>query len=141
MRTAHLAAALLVLFAGLSQARAAVSLADARQVLVKYRGQWLADPDRIRDARIGEIYDIPFIGAGVCVAIDRALASGGHSGLVPLSLVIARVEITPAPVPFQPPPKTLYEFRVTVAPLNARCADTPMLPFPELRNVGGRMAR
>jgi hypothetical protein len=141
MRTARLAAALLVLFAGLPQAQAAVSLADARQVLVKYRSQWIANPDRIRDARIGEIYDIPFIGAGVCVAIDRALASSGHSGLVPLSLVIARVEITPAPIPFQPPPKTYYEFRVTVAPLNARCAEAPMLPFPELRNVGGHMHR
>jgi hypothetical protein len=141
MHTARLAVALLVLFAGLSQAQAAVSLADAKQVLVKNRSQWLADPDRIRDARIGEIYDIPFIGAGVCVAIDRALVGGGDTGLVPLSLVIAPVEITPPPVPFQPPPKTYYEFRVTVAPLNARCADARMLPFPELRNVGGRMRR
>jgi hypothetical protein len=141
MRIARLAAALLVLFAGLPQAQAAVSLADAKQVLVKYRGQWLADPDRIRNARIGEIYDIPFVGVGVCVAIDRVLASGAYTGLVPLSLVIARVEITPAPLPFLPPPKTYYEFRVTVAPLNARCADAPLLPFPELRNVGGRMRR
>ena len=141
MRTARLAAALLVLFAGLSQAQAAVSLADARQVLVKYRGQWLADPDRIRDARIGEIYDIPFIGAGVCVAIDRALASGGHSGLLPLSLVIARVEITPAPVAFQPPPKPAAGYKVTAAPPDLRCAGAPMLPFPELRNAGGRIKR
>jgi hypothetical protein len=140
MRAAGVLVCLFGALAGALPAQAAVSLADAKLVITKYRGQWLADPDRIRDARIGEIYEIPWVGTGVCVAIDRALAGGGYSGLVPLSLVIARVETTPAPIPFQPPPKTIYEFRVTAAPPNARCAEGPMLPFPELRNVGGRPA-
>jgi hypothetical protein len=130
-----------VLLAGLAPAHAAFDLAEARQLIVKYRSQWLADPDRIRDARIGEIYDIPLVGTAVCVAIDRVLATGGYSGLAPLLVIIEKLDVTPPQLVFQPPPKTAFEYKVTAAPPDARCDVTPMLPFPELRNVGGRMKR
>lgn len=129
---------LLIVAGGLSPARAAFDLAETKQLIVKYRTQWLADPDRIRDARIGAIYDIPLVGTAVCVAIDRQLVSGGYSGLEPLLLVVNRIEATPPQLPFQPPPKTIYDFRVTAAPPSANCAGA-MLPFPELRNAGGRV--
>jgi hypothetical protein len=127
--------------AGLVPAQAAFDLAEARQLIVKYRNQWIADPDKIRDARIGEIYDIPLVGTGVCVAIDRLLVTGGYSGLEPLLLVVNRMEVTPPQIAFQPPPKTTLDYRVTAAPPNARCVSAPMLPFPELRNAGGRVRR
>jgi hypothetical protein len=126
--------------AGLVPAQAAFDLAEARQLIVKYRNQWIADPDKIRDARIGDIYDIPLVGTGVCVAIDRLL-TGGYSGLEPLLLVINRIEVTPPRIAFQPPPKTTVDFRVTAAPPDARCVGGPMAPFPELRNAGGRVRR
>jgi hypothetical protein len=129
------------LLAGLSPARAAFDLAEARQLIVKYRNQWLAEPDRIRQARIGTIYDIPLVGTGVCVAIDRVLATGDYSGLEPLLVIIDKINVTPPQLVFQPPPKTAFEYKVTAAPPDARCAGAPMLPFPELRNVGGRMKR
>jgi hypothetical protein len=129
------------LLAGLSPARAAFDLAEAKQLIVKYRAQWLADPDRIRDARIGEIYDIPFVGTFVCVAIDRALRTGGYTGLEPLRVVINKLDATPPQVLFQPPPKTTFDYKVTTAPPDPRCGVTPMLPFPELRNLGGRLKR
>ncbi|MBV9064709.1 MAG: hypothetical protein JOZ84_14725 [Methylobacteriaceae bacterium] len=122
-------------------ARAAFDIAEAKQLIVKYRNQWLADPDKIRDARIGQTYDIPLIGTGVCVAIDRLLASGAYSGLEPLVVVIHTVDTTLPQAVFQPPPKPSVAYTVTAAPPDARCADTPMLPFPELRNVGGREKR
>lgn len=129
------------LFAGLSQARAAFDLAEVKQLIVKYRAQWLADPDRIRDARIGEIYELPLVGTAVCVAIDRALESGSYTGLEPLLLIINKLDATPPQVLFQPPPKTAFDYKVTAAPPSARCTGTPMLPFPELRNVGGHVMR
>jgi hypothetical protein len=129
------------LLASLPPAKAAVDLAEARQLIVKYRNQWLADPDRIRDARIGTIYDIPLVGTAVCVAIDRVLAAGSYSGLAPLLVIIEKIDVTPPQLVFQPPPKTTFDYKVTAAPPDARCAGAPMLPFPELRNVGGRMKR
>jgi len=122
-------------------AAAAFALAEARQLIVKYRNQWLADPDKVRDARIGEIYDIPLAGTAVCVAIDRLLTTGGYSGLEPLLVIIDKINIAPPQLAFQPPPKTTFDYRVTAAPPDARCAGAPMLPFPELRNVGVHMKR
>jgi hypothetical protein len=139
MRVSRALFCLSALLAGLLPARAAFDLAEAKQLIVKYRHQWLGDPDRIREARIGEIYDLPFIGTAVCVAIDRALGTGSYTGLEPLVLVINKIDVTPAPILFQPPPKTTFDYKVTAAPPNSRCADAPMLPFPELRNVGGRL--
>jgi hypothetical protein len=130
-----------ILMAGLSPAQAAFDLGEARQLIVKYRNQWLADPDRIREARIGDIYDIPFVGTAVCVAIDRLLPGGGSSGLEPLLLVVNRIEVTPPQIAFQPPPKTIVDYKVTAAPPNGRCAGAPMLPFPELRSAGGSLKR
>jgi hypothetical protein len=127
-----------VVAAGPSQA--AFDLAEAKEMIVKYRNQWVADPDKIREARIGAIYDIPLVGTGVCIAIDRLGAGGASSGLKPLLLVLAKIDVTPGPAPFQPPPPQKFEFRVTAAPPNEHCAVGTMLPFPELRNVGGRLA-
>jgi hypothetical protein len=132
---------LFALLAGLPPAAAAFDLAEARQLIVKYRNQWLADPDKVRDARIGEIYDISLAGTAVCVAIDRLLTTGGYSGLEPLLVIIDKINITPPQLAFQPPPKTTFDYRVTAAPPDARCAGAPMLPFPELRNVGVHMKR
>ena len=129
------------LVAGSPPAQAAFDLAEAKQLIVKYRNQWLADPNRIRDARIGEIYEMPFVGTAVCVAIDRALVTGGYTGLEPLVLMIDKIDVTPPQVLFQPAPKTGFEYKVTAAPPDARCAGAPMLPFPELRNAGGRIKR
>jgi hypothetical protein len=129
------------LFAGLSPAQGAFDLAAAKQLMVQYRHQWLADPDRVRDARIGAIFDIPLVGTAVCVAVDRARVGGGYTGFLPLVVVIDRLDIVPPQLVFQPPPKPISEYKVTAAPEDARCADTPMLPFPELRNVGGRIKR
>ena len=56
-------------------AKAAFDLAEARQLIVKYRNQWIADPDKIRDARIGAIYDIPLIGTAVCGLYDPVTRS------------------------------------------------------------------
>ncbi len=136
--------ALLCLFgvlAGFAPAEAVFDLTEVRQLIVRYRNQWIADPDKIRDARIGVIYDIPFVGTAVCVAIDRLLVTGDYSGLEPLLLIINRIDVTPPQVVFQPPPKTTYEFRVTAAPPDPRCGEGPLVPFPELRNAGGRPSR
>jgi hypothetical protein len=141
MRALRALTCLVVLTAGFSPAQAAFDLAEAKQLIVKYRSQWVADPDRIRDARIGSMFDIPFLGTGICVAIDRLLTGGAHSGLEPLVVVIDKTDIMPPQLVFQPPPKPATEYRVTAAPPDARCAETPMLPFPELRNVGGRVKR
>jgi hypothetical protein len=129
------------LLTGVSPSHAAFDLTEARQLIVKYRNQWIADPDKIRDARIGAVYDIPFVGTGVCVAVDRLMVTGSHSGLQPLVVVINKIDVTPPPIAFQPPPKTTFDFRVTAAPPDARCAGAPMQPFPELRNVGGPVKR
>ncbi len=141
MRVAPALTCLFCLLSGLSPTNAAFDQAEARQLIVKYRSQWLADPDKIRDARIGDIFDIPLVGTGVCVAIDRLLATGRYSGLEALLVVINRIEVTPPPIVFQPPPKTTYDFRVTAAPPSDQCARGPMAPFPELRNVGGHVKR
>ena len=141
MRILRVPMCLLALLAGLLPAKAAFDVAEARQLIAKYRNQWIADPDKIRDARIGAIYDIPFVGTAVCVAIDRLLVSGNYSGLEPLVVIINKLDVTPAPVVFQPPPKTTYEFRVTAAPPDMRCAEEPMAPFPQLRNAGARLRR
>jgi hypothetical protein len=139
MRTAPALVCFCGFLAGWSPAQAALDLAEARQLIVKYRHQWLGDPDRIRDARIGETYDIPLVGTAVCVAIDRALASGGYTGLVRLLVVINKLDVTSPQILFQPPPKPAFEYKVTVAPPDARCAGGAMSPLPELRNVGGRL--
>jgi hypothetical protein len=130
---------LVALLADLPPAQAAFDLAEAKQLIVKYRHQWLAGPDRIREARIGEIYDAAFVGTAVCVAVDRALGTGGYTGLQPLLIVINKLDVTPPQTLFQPPPKTTFEYKVTAAPADARCAGAPMLPFPELRNIGGHL--
>jgi hypothetical protein len=129
------------LVAGSPPARAAFDLAEAKQLIVKYRNQWLADPDKIRDARIGDIYDRPFVGTAVCVAIDRGLVTGGYTGFESLVVIINKIDVTPPQVLFQPAPKTTFDYKVTAAPPDARCAGAPMLPFPELRNTGGRIKR
>jgi hypothetical protein len=90
MRVSRALFCLSALLAGLLPARAAFDLAEAKQLIVKYRHQWLGDPDRIREARIGEVYDLPFIGTAVCVAIDRGLETGSYTGLEPLVLVSHR---------------------------------------------------
>jgi hypothetical protein len=141
MRVACALICLCGLFAWLAPANAALDRAEARQLIVKYRHQWLADPDSIRDARIGEIFDIPFVGTAVCVAIDRALVDGSYSGLQPLLVIINKVDITPAPPLFQPAPKQAFEYHVTAAPPDASCIGAAMAPFPELRNTGGRAKR
>jgi hypothetical protein len=141
MRVASALVCLCGIWVGFSPAQAAFDLAEARQLIVKYRHQWLADPDRIRDARIGEIYDVPLVGTAVCVAIDRAAVSGGNTGFVPLLVVINKLDVTPPQAVFQPPPKPAFEYKVTAAPPNALCASGAMSPFPELRNVGGRLKR
>jgi hypothetical protein len=132
---------LFAVLAAMAPAKAAFDLAEAKQLIVKFRHQWIADPDKIRDARIGQIYDIPLVGTGVCVAIDRLLAAGGYSGLEPLLVVINKLDVTPPQVVFQLPPKTTYDFRVTAAPPSAQCLGGAMVPFPELRNAGGRAKR
>ena len=122
--------ALLCLFgvlAGFAPAEAVFDLTEVRQLIVRYRNQWIADPDKIRDARIG--------------VIDRLLVTGDYSGLEPLLLIINKIDVTPPQVVFQPPPKTTYEFRVTAAPPDPRCGEGPLVPFPELRNAGGRPSR
>ena len=129
------------LAAGLAPAKAAIELAEARQLMVKYRHQWLADPDRIRNARIGDIFDIPFAGTAVCVAIDRVLVDGSYSGLEPLLVIINKVDVTPAQPLFQPAPAVTFEYHVTAAPADARCIGAAMTSFPELRNAGGRVKR
>jgi hypothetical protein len=136
-----LAALSAVFLAALPPARAAIDLGEARLLIVKYRNQWLADPDKIRDARIGEIYEIPFVGTAVCLAVDRPLATGGYTGLEPLLVIIDKIDVTPPQVVFQPPPKTAFDYKVTAAPADARCAGAPMLPFPELRKAGAHMKR
>jgi hypothetical protein len=141
MRVLRVLTCLAVVLIGWSPARAEFDLAEAKQLIVKYRNQWLADPDKIRDARIGHSYDIPLIGTGVCVAIDRLLANGLYSGLEPLVVVIHRTDTTAPQAVFLPPPKPTTGYSVTAAPPDARCAETPMLPFPELQNVGGRTKR
>jgi hypothetical protein len=140
MRAVRALVALCGLLAGWSSAQAAFDLAEAKQLMIKYRHQWIADPDKIREARIGEIYEIPLVGTAVCVAIDRA-ASGGHTGLVPLLVVINKLDVTAPQVLFQPEPKPAFDYRVTAAPADARCASTLMAPFPELRNVGAGKKR
>src|SRR5947209_14777097 len=90
-----LAALSAVFLAALPPARAAIDLGEARLLIVKYRNQWLADPDKIRDARIGEIYEIPFVGTAVCLAVDRPLATGGYTGLEPLLVIIDKIDVTP----------------------------------------------
>jgi hypothetical protein len=139
MRILRALTCLAVLLAALPPAHAATDLSEARLLIVKYRNQWLTDPDSIRDARIGEIYDIPFVGTGVCVAVDRVLATGRYSGLEPLLVIIDKIDVTPPQLVFQPPPKTTFDYKVTAAPPDARCAGAPMLPFPELRNAGAHM--
>jgi hypothetical protein len=141
MRVLRVLTSLALVLIAWSPARAAFDVAEAKQIIVKYRNQWVADPDKIRDARIGQTYDIPLIGTGVCVAIDRLLASGLYSGLEPLVVVIHRVDTTLPQAVFQPPPKPTVGYTVTAAPPDARCADAPMLPFPELRNVGRGIKR
>jgi hypothetical protein len=141
MRAARALVCLCGFFAGFAPAQAAFDLAEARQLIVKYRNQWLADPDRIRDARIGEIYDISLVGTAVCVAIDRVAAPGGSTGLLPLLVIINKLDVTPPQAIFQPPPKPASDYRLSAAPPDARCAGAPMLPFPELRNVGGHLKR
>src|SRR5947209_2126778 len=108
MRVLRAPLCLFVLLAGFAPAEAAFDVTEARLLIVKYRNQWIADPDKIRDARIGEVYDIPFVGTAVCVAIDRLLMTGLYSGLEPLLLIINRIDVTPPQVVFQPPPKTTY---------------------------------
>ncbi|MBV9065511.1 MAG: hypothetical protein JO004_07050 [Methylobacteriaceae bacterium] len=141
MRALRLFTCVAVMLVGLPLAHAAFDLAGARQLIVKYRNQWVADPDKIRNAQIGATYEIPLLGTAVCVAIDRLLASGSYSGLEPLVVVIHEIDTTPPQALFQPPPKPSTEYRVTAAPPDARCANGPMLPFPELRNVGGHLKR
>ncbi len=139
MRIARLLICSYGLFAGMAAGNAAIDQTEARQLMVRYRHQWLSDPDRIRDARIGEMFDIPFVGTAVCVAIDRALVDGSYTGLEPLLVIINKIDITPAPPLFQPPPKTAFEYHVTAAPPDASCIGAAMAPFPELRNAGGRV--
>ena len=72
---------------------------------------------------------------------DRALATGGYTGLEPLVVMINKIDVTPPQALFQPAPKTAFDYKVTAAPPDARCAAAPMVPFPELRSAGGRMKR
>jgi len=141
MRVLRAPTCLILMLIGSLPVRAAFDLAEAKRLIVQYRNQWLADPDKIRDARIGYMYDIPFVGTAVCVAIDRLLAPGLYTGLEPLVVVVRKIDITPPQVLFQPPPKPATDYRVTAAPPDSRCADAPMLPFPELRNIGRRVSR
>jgi hypothetical protein len=141
MRAARALIGLLGIVAVASPTQAAFDLAEAKQIIVRYRNQWIADSDKIREARIGTIYDIPLAGTGVCIAIDRLGAGGASSGLKPLLLVLKKIDVTPAPVTFQKPPEQKFEFHVTAAPESERCSEGAMLPFPELRNVGGQLKR
>ncbi|GAC1336918.1 MAG: hypothetical protein NVSMB26_23910 [Beijerinckiaceae bacterium] len=112
------------LMAALSPAAAEIDLSEAKQLIVRYRTQWIADPDKIRDARIGEPYAMPFVGTGVCVAIDRMLATGGSSGLKPLLVVVTKTDVTPAQAVFGPPPNAAFDVRVTASPALSICGLT-----------------
>ena len=51
------------------------------------------------------MYDIPFVGTAVCVAIDRLLVTGLYSWARAARLVVDKIDVTPPQVLFQPPPK------------------------------------
>jgi hypothetical protein len=123
------------LMASLAPAAAEIDLSEAKQLIVRYRTQWIADPDKIRDARIGTPYQISLVGTGVCVAIERLLATGGSSGLKPLLLVLTKTDVTPAQAVFGPPPKVTFDIRVTASPATEQCLAARLAPFPELRNA------